>query len=173
MQIAAQILGIVASIIAIISFQMRKKWQMLIVGMIANLLSMIVFLMLNGLTSAVTVNLIAVLQCGINAYLSYNGKVASLIQKIVFTVLFLVSGFLEYAVLLDLLPILASILFMTSTFQKNEQNIRIWSALNVSVWVIYDVIVGTTAVFGQIFSLVSILIALYRYREKPSNEENL
>lgn len=171
MQIAAQILGIVASIIAIISFQMRKKWQMLAVGMVANLLSMVVFLMLNGITTAVTVNLIAVLQCGINAYLSYKGKEASVIQKIIFTILFLLSGFLEYTVLLDLLPILASILFMCSAFQKKEQKVRIWSAFNVVVWIIYDIIVGTTAVFGQMVSLVSILIGLYRYRGDTSKRK--
>ena len=170
MYILAQVLGIQASIIAIISFNLRKKWQILLLGMFANFLSTIVFLLLKGFGSAVVINIIAVVHCGINTYLSYNGKEASMMQKVVFMLLFLVGGILSYNVPLDILPISASFAFAMSVFQNKEQRLRMFSLVNVALWIVYDAIVGTTAIFGQIFSLVSILIALYRFRRK--NDEN-
>ena len=131
--------------------------------MFANFLSIIVFLLLNGFGSAVTVNIIAVVQCAINGYLSYKGREASVIQKANFMSLFLISGFLGFKVPLDIMPIAASLVFAWSA-SKKEQYIRIFLLVNVLLWIVYDVIIGTTAVFGQIFSLISILISLYRFR---------
>ena len=37
---------------------------------------------------------------------------------------------------------------------------------NAALWVIYDAIVGTTAVFSQIFSFIAITAALIRYRKR-------
>lgn len=169
MYIFAQVLGIIASAVAIIAFQMRKKWHILLLSMFANFLSIIVFLLLNGFSSAVTVNIIAVVQCAINGYLSYKGREASVIQKAIFMSLFFISGILGYKVSLDIMPIAASLVFAWSAFQKKEQHIRMFLLVNVLLWIVYDAIVGTTAVLGQIFSLISILIAIYRYRNKEKS----
>lgn len=168
MYLFAQALGIVASVIAIIASQMSKKWQILLISMFANFLSVIVFLLLDDFGSAVSVNIIAVVQCAINAILSYKGREASIIQKAIFMSLFLISGILGYKVPLDIIPIVASLVFAWSTFQKKEQHIRMFRLVNVILWIVYDSIVGITAVFGQIFSLISILVALYRYRKQIS-----
>ncbi len=170
MYLFAQILGVVASGIAIFAIQMKKGWQILLLTMFANLFSVVVFLLLNGFSSAVTVSVIAAVQCGINAYLSYNGKEVSVVQKTIFTTLFLINGVVSYTVLLDILPIAASLIFAWSTFQKEEQQIRLFFLLNALLWIVYDAIIGTTAVIGQLFSLVSILVAIYRYR-KPKKSE--
>ena len=164
-EIVAQIIGIVVTVMCIVSYQLKKKWQMLFISFAANFLNVIMFFLLNGVTSAVMVSLTATAQCAVNCILAYKGKEPSLTQKIVFTALYVVSGALQYRVFLDLLPIAASLLFMMSVFQKTEQRLRIFCAANAVVWIVYDCIVGTTAIFGQIFSLVSISVALIRYRK--------
>ena len=165
MEIIAQIIGIVVTALCIVSYQLERKWQMLFISFVANFLNVIMFFLLNGVTSAVMVSLTATAQCAVNSFFAYKGKEPTLVQKIIFTVLYVVSGALQYKVLLDILPILASLLFMISVFQKTEQKLRVFCAANAAVWIVYDCIVGTTAVFGQIFSLVSISVALIRYRK--------
>lgn len=172
MYILAQILGVVVSALVIVAFQMSKKWQILLLSMFANFLSIVVFWLLNGFGSAVIVNVIAVIQCAVNAYISYKGKEASVIQKVIFISLFLVSGVLTYKVLLDLMPIAASLVFAWSTFQKKEQHIRLFLLFNVLIWITYDLIIGTTAVIGQILSLISIIIGLYRYKKSDNKKQN-
>ena len=172
MYIFAQTLGVVVSVISIVAIQMRKKWQILLLSMVANFLSMVTFLILNGFGSAVTVNVIAVVQCAINAYISYKGKEASVIQKIIFISLFFVSGVFGYNVLLDIMPIAASLVFTWSAFQKKEQHIRLFLLFNVLIWITYDLIIGTTAVIGQILSLISIIIGLYRYKKSDNKKQN-
>ncbi|MBQ8868374.1 MAG: YgjV family protein [Oscillospiraceae bacterium] len=168
MEIVAQIIGIVVTILCIVSTQLKRKWQMLFISFVANFLNVIMFFLLNGVTSAVMVSLTASAQCAVNCFLAYKNKEPSTIQRIIFTVLYVVSGVLQYSVFLDILPILASLLFMVSVFQKTEQKLRIFCLANAVVWIVYDSIIGTTAVLGQIFSLVSILVALYRYRKQKS-----
>ena len=165
MELLAQIIGIVVTVMCIVSYQLKRKWQMLFVSFVANFLNVIMFFILNGITSAVMVSLIATAQCGVNAFLAYKEREPSLAQKIIFMILYVVSGTLQYKVLLDILPILASLLFMISVFQKTERKLRVFCAANAVIWIIYDCIVGTTAVFAQIFSLISILLALFRYRK--------
>lgn len=165
MELLAQIIGIVVTVMCIVSYQLKRKWQMLFVSFVANFLNVIMFFILNGITSAVMVSLIATAQCSVNAFLAYKEREPSLAQKIIFMILYVVSGTLQYKVLLDILPILASLLFMISVFQKTERKLRVFCAANTVIWIIYDCIVGTTAVFAQIFSLISILVALFRYRK--------
>ena len=141
---------------------------MLTVSFIANFLNIPMFLILNGLTSAVSISVVACAQCAVNAVLDYRGKQASTMQKIVFTVLYFVSGMMQYKTPLDLLPVTGSMLFMCGGFQKNAQRMRVFGLLNAVVWLVYDCIIGSTAVFAQLFSLASVLIALYRYRNQSA-----
>lgn len=169
MEVIAQILGYIITFICIFNSQLKKKWQMLVSSLIANFLNIPMFFILNGVTSAVAISVVACAQCGINAVLDYHGKQPSLRQKIIFTILYFVGGMLQYKTALDLFPVAGSMLFMCGGFQKNAQRMRVFGMLNALVWIIYDCIIGTTAVFAQLFSLISVIIALYRYREKHNN----
>lgn len=166
MELVAQILGYIITFICIFNTQLKKKWQMLVGSLIANFLNIPMFFILNGVTSAVTISVVAVAQCGINAVLDYHGKQPSVRQKIIFTILYFVGGMLQFKTALDLFPVVGSMLFMCGGFQKNAQRMRVFGLLNALVWVVYDCIIGTTAVYAQIFSLISVIVALYRYRAK-------
>lgn len=166
MEIIAQILGIIVTLLCIFLTQLKRKWQILLVSFIANFLNIVMFFLLNGITSAVMVSVTATLQCAINGYLSYKNKESSVLQKIIFMFLYIISGALQFNVFLDILPIIASLLFMLAVFQKTEQKMRLFYAGNAVLWIVYDAIIGTTAVFAQIFSLISICIALFRYRKR-------
>jgi len=169
LEIVAQILGYIVTFICIFNSQLKKKWQMLVGSFVANFLNIPMFFILNGITSAVTISVVACAQCSINAFLDYHGKQPSVRQKIIFTVLYFIVGMLQYKTWLDLFPIVGSLLFMCGGFQKNAQMMRVFGLLNALFWIVYDCMIGTTAVYAQLFSLVSVVIALYRYRKLAEN----
>ena len=74
------------------------------------------------------------------------------------------TGFLQFSSALDLMPIVGALLLMVAFFQKKEQHIRWFSLANVVVWIVYDVIVKSSAVISQLVCLASLLTALFRYR---------
>ncbi len=163
----AQISGLVISALSILAVQMKKKWQILAVSFAANALNILLYYLINGrLSSMVAVSVTACLQCAVNIPLAYRGKLASAAQKTVFAVLYFAVGVMQYETLLDVLPIAGSMLFMAGSFQKTEQRMRLFSTANAAVFIAYNGILGSTAVIGQIFSLLSDLVALFRYREK-------
>ena len=167
MKLTADILGYLVTVLCIVSVQMKKKWQMLIISSVANFVSALSFIFLAGsITSAVSVCFVAVLQTAITSYHSYHGKETSKTEKIIFLIMYLLCGIINFKTPLDIMPMICSIIFMTGIFQKDEQKIRIFGVANSSLWIVYDVIVKSTAVYSHIFTITSLLIALYRYRKK-------
>ena len=167
MKLTADILGHIVTVLCIISVQMKKKWQMLILSSVANFVSALSFMFLaRGFTSAASVCFVAVLQTAITSYNSYHGKKTSKTETIVFLFLYLMCGIINFKTILDVMPIVCCLIFMIGNFQKEEQKIRIYGVANSSLWIVYDVIVKSTAVYSHIFTITSLLIALYRYRKK-------
>ncbi len=165
MYIAGQTIGIVVTVVCIFSAQLKKKWQMLLVSLAANALqSLAYFLIEGGFTSAMMLCFVAVLQCSVTLVHVLQEKKPPLYERILFLILFLAVGILQYRSMLDLFPILGSLCFMLGTFSREPQHVRMFGVANCLTWMIYNGITLNTAIFTQIFSLISNLIALYRYR---------
>ena len=137
---------------------------MLLMSAVANFVGAVSFFCLNGVSTAVLMNGVAVAQTLINAHHIFRGKTASLAEKICFLILYAVCGCMKIHTPLDILPLAGALIFMCGNFQKKAQTMRKFSVANNVVWIVYDAIVGTTAVLSQILSLGSVLIALYRYK---------
>ncbi len=167
MKLIADILGILVFVFSLISCQMKRKQHMMLISAAANLISGMSFLFLSQrISSAVMLNFTAVAQCLSSSFHAYKDAEISKTEKVVFLVLYTICGATAFKVPLDLMPITGSLVFMISAFQKSEQRIRYYMLVNALIWIIYDIIVGSTAVFSQIFSLISLLISLYRFRGK-------
>ena len=67
--------------------------------------------------------------------------------------------------LLELLPIFASSMLTFSIFARKEQTTRIFLLINASLWAVYMAIVGSTGFFAELFTAVTTLLALYKYRK--------
>ena len=97
MKLAGQILGIVITVVCIFSVQLREKWQMLSVSAGANALQALsYYLILSSFTSAMVLCAVAALQCLLNIVHHFKGTAAGTVEKIVFLILFLAAGFLQY-----------------------------------------------------------------------------
>lgn len=166
----AQFLGVLVTLGVILTLQLKKKKQMLVVSVLVNVLTAVNILLLDGFNSGVVVCLVAVLQLLISIWHEYKKTESGNAEKIFFLVLYATGGLLGYKIPLDLLSTVAAMFYMLAVFQKKEQNIRLMLLVNLSLWTVYHGILGSTAVFAQIAGIISSLIALYRYRNTDKNK---
>ena len=160
-----QALGIVVTIGAILTMQIKNKKPMLIVSAIVNVLSALNILLLDKFSSGVIICLVAVFQIIFSLWHEKKGTEIPLVEKIVFLALYVAGGVVGFEKPIDILSIIAAVLYMFAMIQKKEQNIRLFLLGNMATWTVYHTILGSTAVFAQIAGIISSLIALYRYRK--------
>lgn len=176
----ADILGYIVTVLCPISPQFKRKWQMLTVTLLANVLSGINFLLL-GQVSAVGVTAVAITQAVLNVFRSGGENKST--PKWELAVLgacyvaggllpFLVSGTLSEFRFLDAMPILGALLLCGYMAQRDEQKMRLFLLANAAVFIVYDILVGSTQVYAQIITVISVVIALIRYqREKKQKAQ--
>ena len=160
-----QFLGIVVTIGAILTMQIKNKKPMLIVSAIVNVLSALNILLLDKFSSGVIICFVAVFQILFSLWHEKKGTDIPLAEKIIFLVLYITGGLLGFEKPIDILSIIAAVLYMLAMIQKKEQNIRLFLLGNMATWTVYHTILGSTAVFAQLAGIISSLIALYRYRK--------
>ena len=159
-------LGLLVIVGVIISLQMKKKWQILTVSILVNLLSVGNILLLDRFNSAVLVNLLACVQIPVSIWHDRRKIPVSIWEKVIFFTLYMVLCVLGYHKPLDLFSFLASILYMLSVFQQKEQLVRLFLLGNMTTWAVYHFILGSTALFAQLAGITSSLIAIIRYHRK-------
>lgn len=166
MYIAGQLVGILVTVTVIIIQQLKSRKQILWASVFVNVLGALNVLLLDGFGSGVTVNFVAILQILIALRHEKKNSEESVIEKIIFFVLYVGVGVISYTSPLDILAILAAVFYMVAMLQKKEQHIRLCLLANMTSWTIYHGILGSTGIFAQLAGIVSAVIALYRYRKK-------
>lgn len=176
-KLIADILGYIITLICLLSPQLKRKWQMLSMTFLANVLSGFNFLLL-GQVSAVGVSAVCIVQAALSIRRSKEeNKKTPLYEVILFGLLYIVGGLLPFIVsgtldqfrVLDAVPIFGALLLCVSMAMTNEQHMRLFSLANASVFTVYDIIIKSTQVFAQIITILSVSIALLRYRKKEKS----
>lgn len=168
----AQFLGILVTLGVILTLQLKKKKQMLVVSVLVNAFSAANILLLDGFNSGVVVCCVAVFQLFVSIWHEYKNTESGTAEKVIFLILYAAGGLMGYKIPLDLLSTVAAVFYMLAVFQKKEQNIRLMLLVNLSLWTVYHSILGSTAVFAQVAGIISSLIALYRYRNSAKTHDN-
>lgn len=173
MFLLAQILGFIAMSTNIIAVQFKNKKQILLTIVVGNILFVISYFLLGAYAGA--------LICGINAIeVIINNKLEEKgkpIPKTLIGLYFIIAitiGVFTFKSFMDLLPILAAILFILTLIQSKEKNIRLLLLGNNTAWLVYDFLaMAYAAGFSDLFVIVSNLIAIYRYdiRKQEKNKE--
>ncbi|MBP3362014.1 MAG: YgjV family protein [Clostridia bacterium] len=166
MKIVIDLIGYAVTLICLISQQLPKRKQILMCLAVVNLLTGVNVLLTCGLCSAVLLNIVGALQASVNLFRCIRKTDTKQTEIILFTVLYAVCGLAGYRRLLDLIPLFGTTMFMCAIFQKKEQNMRIFSLVNVIVYFIYYCIIGSSVKYSTLVSAASISIALYRYGKK-------
>ena len=174
-ELVGQILGILVIIGCILNSQFPKRWHMLLGQVFLNITAAInMFLLGQGLAACLPC-FVAAAHCGVNVVRDRKNKPAPLWETIIFCALYPIAwgvGFLisvneGTASPLHLIPLIALAFFIATVLFKKEQIMRLCTLGNAAVYVVYHSIYGNVSVLAHIFTVVSVIIALFRYRKKP------
>lgn len=180
-ELIGQILGIFVIIGCIINAQFPKRWQMLLCQVTLNVLSAANYLLLGQGLAAALPCVVAAVHCTVNIVRDRKDKPAPLWEKGAFIALYPVAwgvGFLisvnnGTASPLHLIPLAALAFFVSSVSVKKEQLMRCFTLCNAVMYLIYNIIYMNVALVAHVFTIVSVLIALFRYRNKANEEQVL
>lgn len=162
-----QAIGILVTIGAIINLQLKKKQHMYILSIVVNILSALNIVLLDKeFSSGAIICLVAVAQIVV-AYIHDKKQTdVHIAEQVIFFVLYVAGGLLGFKAWIDVLSIVAAVLYMLAMFQKKEQNIRLFLLGNMATWTVYHAVLGSTAIFAQLAGIISSVIALIRYRKQ-------
>lgn len=170
MYVAGQIVGIFVTIFAVLSLQCKEMKNILLMQIVANLLLMLNYWLLDafsGATIAIIATVQTVIMFGLRMLDDKISKKSNLILTIFITVvfagIFIYSSITTYRSHIDILSALASLAFCVCIVQKNATICRILAMANALLWIGYDI--GTyayTTILTHSFSFISTLVGMIR-----------
>ena len=168
--IVAQIIGLVAVALFLLSYQMKTRGGIIAMNLTSRILYVVQYLLLGAISGAVLDVL------GSLASVVAQNREKAFIKKHLRAVIIAIDAVMVIAgvviciinkSLLDLLPI-AGVLLHTSAFWiSDERKIRLVSLTGSPFWFVYNFAsraYGSAA--GDLFTMVSIVIAMVKYRKK-------
>ena len=171
--ILAQICGVIALILTVVSVQFKTKEKIVMCFVFANLVVTIQFFLLNAISGAV-ISIINTIRCIIFYYYKKKDKKPSLIILFIFEIVAIVSGMMSWQNMWSVIPIIVTLIYTYGLWQDNVKVIRITTAVVGLGWAIYDVIVmAYVGAIQEISQFVSAMIALIKNKEetKENTEE--
>ena len=172
--IIAQIIGLFAVSLYLLSYQLKKRSHIVWVTCVANGLYVLQYLLLGAYAGAV-MDVVSTVASFCAAQKDKPGlkKYAKLILFV--NMALIVSIGLAVAIIrgnpIELLPIGGAFFPVFGLFFDREQTIRKFGLLGAPFWLIYNFITRAYgASVGSAISIVSIIVSLIRYRQKkPKN----
>ena len=161
MQILAQALGFLGTIIIIIGMQ-QKKYKHIVLCKIGNeFLSSIHYLLLGGYTGMLA-NLASCLTNGCYYFRIQKGK-STLPFQIVFACMFVAIGALSWHGPISIFVVLAKLISSVALGIKNPRTIRILNLISNPCWLVYNLYMGSIAgIITDSLVTISVLIAVIR-----------
>ena len=158
--------GIMALLTWISSFQFKEKHRILLFQILANIFYAFQYIML-GLFSAGFMNIVSVFRCYVFMKDSKKNKETPFTVLLLFLFAFFILEMIYWKTLLDILPIIAAIIFTISSWQKSTTTIRVSCIFAALIFAVYNSIVGTyVALIGNIFEVTSAIVAIIRFNSK-------
>lgn len=173
--IVPQIIGIIAVILFVLSYQLKKRSGIIICNVISRCLYILQYILLGAFSGAILDVL------GVFASVIAEKKDKPFIKKHLRAVIIAIDAIMVIAgvviciinnSLLDLLPI-AGVLLHTSAFWiSDERKIRLVSLTGSPFWFVYNFAsraYGSAA--GDLFTIVSIIVAMIKYRKIETKKD--
>jgi len=173
--IISQILGVIITILAVISTQVTSIKWILIIGITTNTLSGINYLIQGG-SSALWVCVIAAVQSVVMYFVNQmemeKRKKGEKWVFGIFLTLYFISFFATLQSWADIIPLVCALLFMMAVLQKDALHYKYWIIFNPMCWIAYELYVRTyTMILLRITLIVSTSISIYLIRKKQKQEK--
>ncbi len=158
--IIAQIIGIIALIILMISFQKNTKRKLLTYQIVSSFLYAIQYFFLKAYTG-----FFMNFTCMIRNYIfnRYKNKVP--IYCLIIIILIMISfSILTYSGLISLLPMIAVVLYSFALWYGNLKIIRITEVISCSLFIIYNIkVLAITGLIATFIEMLAAIIAIYKF----------
>lgn len=188
LRITAQLFGLAAMVCGIASFQAKSRKSILLVQMSGSMLWCLQNLCLGG-WSGVAVNVISVFRNWLYSKKESWRWVSRKIVPLAFMGAFLLAGIWILCLpgstgalippfsglpeaarqLINFFPTVSMLISSLSLYVSGENRIRILTLLSSPFFLVYNFAIGAyVGAFAEVFTILSILIALIRYRGKEA-----
>jgi hypothetical protein len=177
--IITQIIGVGAVVLFLCSYLQKKRQNIIVLNVISRILYILQYVLLGAFSGAI-LDIMAVFSSTIASKRDKSKFVQNNVVAIVIVVdLIMIAVGVTLAVInqsvLDLLPVAGVILHTSAFYIKSEKKIRIVSLLGSPFWFVYNFLSHAYgSAVGDILSMVSIVIAMIRYRnDKPEQMQSV
>lgn len=164
MELAAQIIGLFAVAAYLLSYQQKKRNNIIIWNATSRILYIIQYMMLGAFSGA------ALDVLGTVSSVAAQNKDKEFIKKhtlatvIGINVLIVAAGLMLTKSIFDIFPIVGVILHTSAFWITNEKIIRRVSLLGCPFWLVYNLVSGAYgSAIGDALTIVSIGTAMWRY----------
>ncbi len=170
--ILAQIIGFSAVALYLLSFQLKKRAQIVWVTCISNFLYVLQYVLLGAFSGAVLDIISAVSSFFAGKKHAPHFRTVSKVFAVLTLALIAISGVVISWIRRDpiqLIPIVGALLQTGSLWFDKEQTIRKLSLMGAPFWLVYNTISAAYgAAFGSALSIISAIVGLARYRRKKT-----
>lgn len=170
MVIASQIIGFAAVGLYLLSYQLKRRNQIVWVTCISNALYVLQYLLLGAFSGAVmdvmsTVSSFFAAKKNDIPFSRY-ARVLAWSNMIIIAVVGFISAFVQ-GEWIELLPIAGALFQTGGLWCDNEQTIRKFGLCSAPFWLVYNYISHAYGpALGSLIAIVSIVISMIRYRKK-------
>jgi hypothetical protein len=167
----AQIVGILAVATFLLSYQLKKRKNIILVNAASSFLYVLQYILLGALEGAAidvlsTVSTVAAHNKGKRFLDKYAGLILLLLNLSI-----LAAGLALYKNIFSLFPVVGAILQTSAFWITDEKRIRQVSFLGTPFWLTYNLVSQAYgAAVGSFLSMVSIGLAIYRYDIYPKRK---
>ena len=170
--IIAQVFGVLSMASSVCSMQFKKRKTILIALFCLSIFAALNMIFL-GSWSATYITFFCFLEMLINNLFERKKKEVPKFVVAIYIICNIILGAITFTGALDIIPILAAIVFCFTILVKKEQGIRKLMFVNQSLWLAFDLSVGAYALAcSNVLTLVSTAIAFYRTRKKEVEAES-
>ena len=174
-EIIAQIIGIIAMMFNILSYQCKSRQAIIALQLIGAALFSVNFLML-GATVGGILNILAVIRAVIYMFKD-KFKADTIYWFVAFVASYILIYVLNFTVfgkeatlfnlIVEILPVIGMTALNVGYRLKNSRNIRTCGLISSPAWLIYNIIAGSFgAIICETFTIISIIIGILRHDKK-------
>lgn len=166
----SQIIGLAAVGLYLLSYQLKRRKSIVWVTCISNALYVLQYVLLGAFSGAVmdfmsTVSSFLAAKKNAEPFRRYARQLA-LSNMIVIAFVGLISAYLQRE-WIELLPIAGALFQTGGLWFEDEQTIRRFGLCSAPFWLVYNYISRAYgAALGSVIAIVSIIVAMVRYRKK-------
>lgn len=162
LNIVANIIGVIALVLTLLSYQNNNKRKFLLWQILANLTLAIQYLLLNAISAVVAI-LIALVRNFVFFKFESKNKEIPLYILILFQFTVLIFGIFTFDGVLSIFPVIITMLFSYAAWQKKITDTYMLCVLVMVLYIVYNFYVGAyVSIVSNVLELCSAIIGKVR-----------